>query len=68
MTYKMTVKKARDLEAEAFVVTPQHATGVLLVHTIAELEAIDGGKWIEITTEDGRKHVVSPTDRPLILY
>ena len=68
MTYEMTIKKARDLEAEAFVVTPQHPTGVLLVHTIAELEMIDDGKWIEITTEDGRKHVVGPNDRLLVLY
>lgn len=68
MNYQMTVKKARDLEAESYVVTPQHPTGLLLVHTITELEAIDDGKWIKITTEDGRKHVVSPDDRLFILY
>jgi len=64
----MTIKKARELEAEVHVLTPQHPTGLLLVHTIAEIELIDEEKWIEITTEDGRKHVVSPDDRLLILF
>jgi hypothetical protein len=68
MRYAMTIKKARDLEAEVYVLTPQHPTGLLLVHTIAEIVAIDDGKWIEITTEDERKHVVSPDDRLLVLF
>ena len=57
MRYAMTVKKAKELEAEVYVLTPQHPTGVLLVHTIVELDEIDDGKWIEITTDDGRKHL-----------
>ena len=68
MRYAMTIKKARELETEVYVLTPQHPTGLLLVHTIAEIAAIDEGKWIEITTEDGRKHVVNPDDRLLILF
>ena len=68
MTYGMTVKKAKELEAESYVLAPQHPTGLLLVHTIAELEVIDGGKWIQITTEDDRKHLVRPDDRILILF
>jgi hypothetical protein len=68
MRYMMTIKNAKDLETEYCVVTPQHPTGVLLVHKIVEIEAIDDGKWIEITTDDGRKHLVSPDDRLLILF
>jgi len=64
----MTIKKAKELEAEVYVLTPQHPTGLLLVHTIAEIAVIDDGKWIEITTEDGRKHVANPDDRLLILF
>jgi len=64
----MTIKRARELEAEVYVLAPQHPTGLLLVHTIAEIAEIDDGKWIEITTEDGRKHVVNPDDRLLILF
>jgi hypothetical protein len=64
----MTIKKAKDLEAEVYVVTPQHPTGVLLIHRIVETETIDDGKFIEITTEDGRKHVVSPDDRVLVVF
>ena len=68
MSYGMTVKKAKELEAESYVLTPQHPTGLLLVHTIVDLEVIDDGKWIQITTEDERKHVVNPDDRLLILF
>jgi hypothetical protein len=68
MRYAMTIKKAKDLETEYCVATPQHPTGVLLVHIIVDLEVIDDGKWIEITTEDERKHVVNPDDRVLILF
>ncbi len=68
MSYGMTIKKAKELEAESYVLTPQHPTGLLLVHTIVDLEVIDDGKWIEITTEDNRKHMVSPDDRILILF
>ena len=68
MRYALTIKKARKLEAEVYVLTPQHPTGLLLVHTIVEIAAIDDGKWIEITTEDGRKHVVNADDWVLILF
>jgi hypothetical protein len=68
MRYAMTIKKARELEAEVYVLTPQHPTGLLLVHTIVDLEVIDDGRWIEITTEDERKHVVNPDDRVFVLF
>ena len=68
MRYAMTIKKARELEAEVYVLTPQHPTGLLLIHTIVDLEVIDDGKWIQITTEDERKHVVNPDDRVFVLF
>jgi len=68
MRYAMTIKQARELEAEVYVLTPQHPTGLLLVHTIVEIEVIDNGKWIGITTEDGRKHVVNPDERVFVLF
>ena len=68
MRYAMTIKKAKDLETKYCVVTPQHPTGVLLVHRIVEIETIDDGKWIEITTEDDRKHVVNADDRVLVVF
>jgi hypothetical protein len=67
MRYAMTIKKARKLEAGVYVLTPQHPTGILLVHTIVKVEAIDAGKWIEITTEDERKHVLNPDDEVLVV-
>ena len=68
MKQVMRILKGKDLEPDYFVVTPQQPTGVLLAHNIDQVEAIDDGKWIEITTEDGRKHVVNPNDRLLILF
>ena len=68
MSYGMTVKKAKELEAEAYVLIPQHPTGLLLVHTIVELEVIDDGKWIQITTENERKHLVKPDGRVFVLF
>jgi hypothetical protein len=67
MRYTMTIKKARKLEAGVYVLTPQHPTGVLLVHTIVEVETIDGGKYIEATTEDERKHVLNADDEVLVV-
>ena len=68
MDYKMTVKRATDLEVGCYVITPQHPTGLLQVHPIAEIEGIDDGKWIEITTDDGLIHLVSPDDRVLVVF
>jgi hypothetical protein len=68
MRYKMTVKKGRELEAEDYVITPQHPTGPLLVQPIAEIEGTDDGKWIEVTTDDGLIHLVSPDDRVLVVF
>jgi len=63
----LKVEKASELETDDYDITPQHSTGVLVAHRITEHEEIDGGKWIEITTEDGRKHLVGPDDRVLIM-
>ena len=68
MRFAIAVKKAKDLEAKVHVLAPQHPTGLLLVHTVAEVEAIDGGKYIEVTTDDGRKHVLSADDRVLVVF
>jgi hypothetical protein len=68
MRYALAIKKARKLEAGVYVLTPQHPTGVLLVHTVVEVEPIDGGKHIEITTEDERKHVLNADDEVLVLF
>ena len=68
MRYTMTIKKASELEAEVFAASPQHPTGVLLVHKIVEVEAINWGNHIEITTEDERKHIVNADDQVLVVF
>lgn len=62
------IRKAEKIEAGEFVVTPQHGTGVLLAHAVTETEAIDDGRRVEITTDDGRKHVVSREDRVVVVF
>ena len=56
------------MEAGVYVLTPQHASGVLLVHTVVEAEEIDRGKHIELTTEEERKHVLDADDEVLVLF
>jgi hypothetical protein len=68
MKHVMRILKGKDLEPDYFVVTPQQPTGVLLAHNIDQVEAIDDGKWIEISTEDGLKHLVRPDDRVLVVF
>jgi len=68
MRYAMTIKKARKLKAGVYVLIPQHPTGALLVHTVVEVERIDGGKYIEITTEDERKHIFNPNDELFVVF
>ena len=68
MRHTIRILKAEDLEPESFVATPQHPAGVLLVHKIVEVEAIDWGNHIEITTEDERKHVVNADDQVLVVF
>ena len=66
--FTIAVKKAKDLGAKVHVLASQHPTGLLLVHTVAEVEAIDNGKYIEATTDHGRKHVLSADDRVLVVF
>jgi hypothetical protein len=68
MVYGMTVKKAEDLEPETFVFTPQHPTGLLLAHKIVEVEEIDWGNHIEITTDDKLKHLVKADSQVLVVF
>jgi hypothetical protein len=68
MVYGMTVKKAEDLESKSFVFTPQHPTGLLLAHKIVEVEEIDWGNYIEITTDDQLKHIVNADDQVLVVF
>ena len=67
MRYKMNIRKAEDLAPESFVFTPQHPTGILLAREIVEVEALDWGNHIEITTDDQIKHIVNAGDKVLVV-
>jgi hypothetical protein len=68
MDYKMRILKAEDLESKSFVFTPQHPTGLLLAHEIVEVEAIDWGNHVEITTDDQLKHIVNADAQVLVVF
>jgi hypothetical protein len=63
---RMRILKAEDLVPESFVFAPQHPTGLLLGHKIVEVEAIDWGNHIEVTTDDQLKHVLNDDDQMLV--
>ena len=65
---KMKVVKALDLKVGQYVVIPQHPADILLVKKIDEVEIIDDGKWVEITIENGRQHLLNPYEQILVLY
>jgi hypothetical protein len=65
---RMRILKAEDLEPESFVFAPQHSTGLLLGRKIVEVEAIDWGNHIEVTTEDEIKHVLNADDEVLVSF
>ena len=68
MKHVMRILKAEDLGPKYSVVTPQHGSGVLLVHEIVEVEPIDWGNHIEITAGDQRKHIVNADDLLLVVF
>ena len=65
---KMKVIKAQELKLGQYVAIPQHPTGILLVHKVDDVEIIDDGKWVEITIDNGRKHLLGHDDQILVLF
>jgi hypothetical protein len=65
---RITILKAEDLKPESFVFAPQHSTGLLMGRKIVEVEAIDWGNHIEVTTEDELKHVLNADDQVLVFF
>ena len=63
----MNIKAADAIEKDELVITPQHGCGVLIAFTVTETELIDDGKFIEITTDDRRKHLVKRGDRIVVV-
>ena len=65
MRNTIQLKQAQSVEPGEHILTPQHASGILLAHKVVKTEAVDGGKWIELTTDelDGRRiHMVAGGD------
>lgn len=48
------------------VVAPRQGTGLLVAHAVSALETVEG-ELLQVTTEDGRAHIVGGADRVLVL-
>jgi len=62
------IKWAAEVKAGDFVLVPQSGMGILLAHEVTGTEPVDGGKWVEITTDDGLKHLVGKDDLVVVTF
>ena len=56
------------MEKGEFVVVPQGGMGVLLAHEVTETRPVDGGKFTEIATDDGLKHLIGKDVRVVVIF
>lgn len=61
------IKKAGQIGNGEYVLAPQNGMGVLLAHEVTGTEPVDGGRYVEITTDDGRKHLVGRDDQIVVV-
>ena len=52
------LKTAAAIEVGEHVLTLQHPVGILIAHKVVTVEMIDGGKFVELATNEQRLHVV----------
>ena len=62
------IKTAAKVKAGEFVLVPQSGMGILLAHKVTGTEPVDGGKWVEIATGDGLKHLVGKADSVVVAF
>ena len=61
------IKKADKIEKGVFIMVPQGGMGVLLAREVTKTKQVDRGKYIEITTDDGLRHLVGKEDRIVVV-
>ncbi len=64
---RIDIRKANKIEKGTFVLAPQSGMGVLLAHEVTGTEEVDGGRYVEIATSDGMKHLVGKEDRIVVV-
>jgi hypothetical protein len=62
------IKRAGEVKAGEFVLVPQCGMGILLANEVTGTEQVDGGKWVEIATDDGLKHLVGKGDLVAVVF
>jgi hypothetical protein len=67
MRQMIDIKKADQIGKGVFVLTPQSGMGILIAHEVTETEPVDGGRYVEIATSDGRRHLVGKDDRIVVV-
>lgn len=67
MRRMIDIKKADQIGKGEFVLVPQSGMGILIAHEVTGTEPVDGGRYVEIATSDGRKHLVGKDDRIVVV-
>ena len=62
------IRKADRIEKGMFILAPQSGMGVLLAHEVTGSEPVDGGKFVEIATEDGLRHLVGKAQQVVVVF
>jgi hypothetical protein len=62
MGNSIPLKKAASLKVGEHVLEPQHPDGILLARRITSVEAIDGGRRVEVGDDRGILHVLDAGD------
>ncbi len=67
MKRMIDIRKADRVKKGESILIHQNGMGILLAHEITGKEPVDGGKYVEIATSDGMKHLVGKDDRIVVV-
>lgn len=62
------IRRADRIEKGMFTLTPQNGMGILLAHEVTGSEPVDGGKFVEIATDDGLRHLVGKAQQVVVVF
>lgn len=68
MKRMIDIRKGCQIGNGEVVLTPQSGMGILIAHAVTGTEPVDGGRFVEIATDDGRKHLVGKDDWIVVVF
>ncbi len=67
MRREIGIRTAGQIGNGEFVLVPQNGMVVLLAHEVTGTEPVDAGRYVEIATSDGLRHLVGADDRIVVM-